>query len=90
MLTHLRRAVVVSAVLFVVCGIAYPALETGIGQLLFKGASHGSLTANGSTLLGQQWSGPMWFQGRADSDNAMSSASNCTTANWKPSSACSN
>jgi K+-transporting ATPase ATPase C chain len=89
MLTHIRRAVIVSVVLFVICGLAYPALETGIGQLLFKYQADGSLSSNGSALIGQQWTGPNWFQGRADSDNPMATADNCTTTNFKPSATCS-
>ncbi|MGD0083169.1 MAG: potassium-transporting ATPase subunit C [Acidimicrobiales bacterium] len=80
MLVHLRRAIVVSIVLFVVCGLAYPALETGIGQLLLRNQANGSLvTANnevvGSSLAGQHWTGPNWFQGRPDPDNPMATGS---------------
>ncbi len=88
MVTHLRRALLVSVIFFVVCGLAYPALETGIAQVFFRHQANGSLTANGSTLLGQRWAGPKWFQGRPDSDNALSSAANCQTPSFEPTSAC--
>lgn len=71
MLLNLRRSVVVSIVLFVICGLAYPALVTGIGQVFFKSQANGSLTPLGSTLVGQPWKGPQWFQGRPDPYNPM-------------------
>jgi len=80
MLVQLRRAVVVSVVLFVIVGLAYPAVETGIAQAFFGHQANGSLTANGSTLVGQQWSRPKWFQGRDDPDNPAATGS----ANWGP------
>jgi potassium-transporting ATPase KdpC subunit len=64
MLTHLRRAIIVTVVFFVICGLAYGYAGTGVSQLLFKHQANGSLVANGSTLIGQNWSGPQWFQGR--------------------------
>lgn len=87
MLTHLRRSAVAAVMFFVLCGLVYPLVGTGVSQLLFSHQANGSLTADGSTLIGQQWSGPMWFQGRPSAtvnaagnpspDNAMfSGASN--------------
>ncbi|MFF4878748.1 potassium-transporting ATPase subunit C [Micromonospora sp. NPDC000668] len=66
MLVNLRRAIVVSLVFFALLGLAYPLAATGVGQLLFHDQANGSLTANGSTLIGQAWEGPEWFQGRPD------------------------
>lgn len=66
---NLRRGVIVSAVFFVLLGLAYPLAETGIGQLLFHHKANGSVTAHGSTLVGQQWKGAQWFQGRPDGDD---------------------
>jgi K+-transporting ATPase ATPase C chain len=34
--------------------------------LLFKNQANGSITVNGSTLVGQNWSSPKWFHGRPD------------------------
>jgi soluble P-type ATPase len=48
-----------------------PLAETGIGQTLFARQANGSLTSNGSVLVGQSWTGPRWFQGRPDADNPM-------------------
>jgi K+-transporting ATPase ATPase C chain len=63
---NLTRAVIVSAIFFVILGLAYPLIETAIGQTLFPRQANGSLTTNGSALIGQQWQGPQWFQGRPD------------------------
>jgi potassium-transporting ATPase KdpC subunit len=71
MLTYLRQSILISAVFFVLLGLAYPLAETGIGQALFRSQANGSLTANGSTLVGQSWTGPRWFQGRPDGYNPM-------------------
>jgi K+-transporting ATPase ATPase C chain len=68
---HLRQAVGVTIFFFVLLGLLYPLAETGIGQALFNHNANGSLTANGSTLVGQQWKGPQWFQGRPDGDDPM-------------------
>jgi potassium-transporting ATPase KdpC subunit len=72
MLGHLRPAFGLTIFFFILLGLAYPLVETGIGQGLFSHQANGSLTANGSTLVGQKWQGPKWFQGRPDSDNPMS------------------
>lgn len=80
MLVHLRRAVVVSVVLFVICGLAYPAIETGIAQLFFRGQANASLVSEngkviGSSEMGQHWDGPKWFQGRPDGDDPLDTGS---------------
>jgi K+-transporting ATPase ATPase C chain len=75
MLTQFRRAAVFVIVWLVVLGIAYPLLGVGLSQLFFKHQADGSITANGSTLIGQDWSltkcpghlpGTCVFQGRPD------------------------
>jgi potassium-transporting ATPase KdpC subunit len=71
MLANLRRSVLISAVFFVMLGLLYPLAETGIGQTLFSHQANGSLTADGSTLVGQSWTGAKWFHGRPDADNPM-------------------
>jgi potassium-transporting ATPase KdpC subunit len=71
MLRALRPAILVSVIFLVLLGLAYPLAETGIGQAFFSHQANGSLTANGSTLVGQAWTGPRWFQGRPDGDNPM-------------------
>jgi potassium-transporting ATPase KdpC subunit len=71
MLASLRPAIGVSIVFFVLLGLAYPLAETGIGQALFSHQASGSLTGNGSVLVGQSWTGPRWFQGRPDAYDPM-------------------
>lgn len=73
MLLNLRRAVVASVFFALLLGLAYPLAETGIAHALFSRQANGSLGANGSTLIGQQWKGPGWFHGRPDADNPMAS-----------------
>jgi len=74
MLVHIRRAVVL-CVVFMVLTFAYAYAGTGIAQVFFKHQADGSLTANGSTAIGQNWSiakcpghklGSCVFQGRPD------------------------
>ncbi len=74
MLVHLRRAIIL-AVVALILTFAYALAGTGLSQLLFKHQADGSLTANGSTLIGQNWSatkcpghpdGSCVFQGRPD------------------------
>jgi potassium-transporting ATPase KdpC subunit len=71
MASHLRPAIGVSAIFFVLLGLLYPLAETGIGQAFFSHQANGSLTADGSTLVGQSWTSPRWFVGRPDADNPM-------------------
>lgn len=66
MLVHLRRSLVMAVICMVVFGFVYAFAGTGVAQLLFKGQADGSITANGSTLIGQNWSSPKWFHGRPD------------------------
>lgn len=69
MFANLRPAFGVTLVFFILLGLAYPLAETGIGQAFFSRQANGSLTSYGSTLVGQTWKGPRWFQGRPDADN---------------------
>lgn len=75
MLTQLRRGAIFCLICLVLFGLAFPLLGVGLSQLFFKHQADGSLTANGSTLIGQNWSqskcpghlpGSCVFQGRPD------------------------
>ena len=63
-------AVRASLVTWVLCGLAYPLVLTGLGQWLMPSQANGSLARNadgvviGSRLIGQLWNGPEWFHGR--------------------------
>jgi potassium-transporting ATPase KdpC subunit len=77
MLAVMRPALRASLVLWVLCGIVYPLLVTGLGQVLFPFQANGSLetsadgTILGSRLIGQEWSGPQWFHGRPSATTPM-------------------
>ena len=67
---EIRRAVMSTLVLAVVCCGLYPLVVFGLGQLLFHDQANGSLivdtagTVRGSRLLGQQFTGEKYFQSR--------------------------
>lgn len=65
MLAHLRRSVV-AALAFIGLTFAYAYAGTGLAQAFFSHRAGGSITADGSTLIGQNWSSPRWFHGRPD------------------------
>lgn len=70
MVKHLRPAVMLFIILSVLTGVVYPALVTGLAQLLFPGQANGSLMSaengkvKGSSLIGQPFSSPDHFWGR--------------------------
>jgi K+-transporting ATPase ATPase C chain len=66
MLIHLRRSLVMAVICLVFFGFVYAFAGVGLSQALFKHQADGSLTKNGSTLIGQNWSSPKWFHGRPD------------------------
>ncbi len=66
MLAHLRRSLVLAVLCLVVFGFVYAFAGTGLSQVLFKSQANGSMTKNGSLLIGQNWSSPKWFHGRPD------------------------
>jgi K+-transporting ATPase ATPase C chain len=66
---QLRPAILVTLVLMVIVGLAYPGLVTGLAQLLFPRQANGSLvTVNGqvvgSELIGQQFARAEYFHAR--------------------------
>ena len=74
MLLNLRRSFVF-AVAALVITFVYALLGTGLSQLAFKSQADGSITAKGSTLIGQNWAatpcpghplGSCVFHGRPD------------------------
>jgi K+-transporting ATPase ATPase C chain len=66
MLIHLRRSFTMALIALVFFGFVYALAGTGVAQLFFRNQADGSITANGSTLIGQNWSSPKWFHGRPD------------------------
>jgi K+-transporting ATPase ATPase C chain len=55
-----------AVICLILFGFAYAYAGTGVSQVLFKNQANGSLGANGSTLIGQNWSSPKYFHGRPD------------------------
>ncbi|HTW06254.1 MAG TPA: potassium-transporting ATPase subunit C [Acidimicrobiales bacterium] len=70
MLVNLRRSFALAIIAMVITFI-YMLAGTGISQLAFKQTADGSITSDGSTLIGQSWYNPktfhgQWFLGRPD------------------------
>jgi K+-transporting ATPase ATPase C chain len=69
---QLRPAILVTLVLMVITGLAYPGLVTAVAQLLFPHQASGSLVAVngrvvGSELIGQQFARAEYFHARPSS-----------------------
>lgn len=69
MTAHIRPALVLLTVLSVLTGLIYPAVVTGIAQLVFPRQANGSLIVRdgkvvGSSLIGQPFDDPKYFWGR--------------------------
>jgi K+-transporting ATPase ATPase C chain len=63
------RSLLALAALTIVCGIAFPLVVWGVGQIGLSGQADGSLVhaggrVVGSSLIGQDWKGAQWFHGR--------------------------
>ena len=70
MMRELRPALLSLVILSVVTGLIYPALVTGIAQVVFPRQANGSLIERdgkyvGSELIGQPFSDPKYFWSRA-------------------------
>lgn len=71
-----RPALVLFAVLTLVCCVLYPYAITGIGQVAFAHQAEGSLVMHGgqpvgSTLIGQAFTSPKYFWGRPSATSPM-------------------
>jgi K+-transporting ATPase ATPase C chain len=75
MLIQLRRSAIFCIICLVLFGLVFPLVGVGLSQLFFNHQANGSITPNGSTLIGQDWSrakcpgslpGSCVFQGRPD------------------------
>ena len=70
MIKHVKPAIVLFVLLTLLTGVLYPAVVTGLAQLLFPYQANGSLITGsdgkptGSSLIGQSFSNPGYFWGR--------------------------
>ncbi len=70
----LKRSVMLTIVLMILCGIIYPLAMTGISQVVFSKKANGSMMVVngkevGSELIGQNFTDPRFFRGRVSSVN---------------------
>ena len=69
MLKQLKQSILVTLVITVLCGLAYPLAMVGLSGTLFPSQAHGSLIEKdgkviGSTLIGQTFTKPEYFHSR--------------------------
>lgn len=80
-MTSLKKATLLFIVLFIITGLVYPIAVTLIAGLAFPSQAHGSLIIDsnngviGSTLIGQNFSDPQYFQGRPSASGYDATAS---------------
>jgi K+-transporting ATPase ATPase C chain len=78
----IRTACILFGILFLLTGLVYPLLITGVAELAFPYQAHGSLVRDergvviGSEIIGHNFTGPLYFQGRPSStpDNPYNAA----------------
>jgi K+-transporting ATPase ATPase C chain len=93
MWTHIAPAFRITIVMTILTGLIYPALVTGVAQVLFPSQANGSLITVdgkvvGSALIGQNFTKPEYFHPRpshagAGYDASLSSGSNFGPTNQK-------
>ncbi len=89
MLKQLKIAAILFGLLTILTGLIYPAVITGIAQVIFPRQANGSLiTQNGkvvgSELIGQQFSDPKYFWGRLSATDYPYNAASSGGSNLGP------
>ncbi len=80
-MTSIKKATLLFAVLFIITGLVYPMAVTLVSGLLFPNQAHGSLIVDndnriiGSTLIGQNFTAPQYFQSRPSANGYNASSS---------------
>lgn len=70
----IKKSILISITLMILCGLIYPLLMTGISQLILNKQANGSMIVVdgrevGSELIGQSFTDPRFFRGRISSVN---------------------
>jgi K+-transporting ATPase ATPase C chain len=90
MLTQLRPAIVLFALLTILTGLVYPFLITGVAQAVFPRQANGSLIYRngqpiGSALIGQPFDDPKYFWGRLSATSPFPyNAASSSGSNYSP------
>ena len=81
---HLKTSIKLFIVFIIVCGLIYPLVLTGVGQVFMNSQANGSLIyvndkVVGSKLIGQEFTSDMFFHGRPSTINYNTTTTESTT-----------